>query len=420
MDSLVEKWLRDNFASTSTKDVYRSALNRFQTEILGRLSFEKAIQSYKAGRRNPLVDLQKFYRTFEDKPTKTRSTYVSPVKMFLAENGVRIDEGKWKISQRRLRRSVKGTRTIDDAPTVPQLKSIVSNMNLKGRSLTLFLASAGCRIGETLQLTVNDLYLDADPPRAQIRDEYTKFGEGGRIVFMSYEARDAIKDWLRMRGKTSKRFGGTFKGSRIWNISDGNARYVWDHAVEQAGLDKRDSKTGRRVLHLHSLRKFFRSNIDLPVDIVHALMGHKGYLDRAYVRMGVPKLAKMYSGAMARVSVYSAPQSRRSEVQRFVAMSGVSIEELIHTLQEMMYASGEGSGGGVSLREPIDADYVYSLTDEEIGELIRRTLNRGVPSEGRPQQKVVAEDDLEQYLQDGWRYISSLNNGSHKCIVQKA
>jgi len=47
---------------------------------------------------------------------------------------------------------------MDDAPTIPELRSITANMNSKGRSLTLFLVSSGSRIGETLKL-------EADPPR---------------------------------------------------------------------------------------------------------------------------------------------------------------------------------------------------------------------------------------------------------------
>jgi len=50
------------------------------------------------------------------------------------------------------------------------------------------------RIGETLKLEKQDFKLDADLPSVDIKAEYTKGGVGGRTVYFSYEARDAIKD----------------------------------------------------------------------------------------------------------------------------------------------------------------------------------------------------------------------------------
>jgi len=83
-----------------------------------------------------------------------------------------------------------------------------------------------------------------------------------------------------------------------------------------------------------------------------------------------------------------------------------------------------GTGGGVSKRLPIDEDYICGLDDVEIGKLIRATLKRELSPEtatngGQSLQKIVSEDELEGYLAQGWRYISSLNNGSQKCVVAR-
>jgi len=80
---------------------------------------------------------------------------------------------------------------------------------------------------------------------------------------------------------------------------------MWNMACEKAGLDFRDNRTKRRIYHLHSLRKFFRTKIGLDLDITHALMGHTQYLDDAYLRLEESgEIAKAYKDAMPNVSVY--------------------------------------------------------------------------------------------------------------------
>ena len=58
----------------------------------------------------------------------------------------------------------------------------------------------------------------------------------------------------------------------------------------------RDDETNRIQLHIHQLRKFFRSQLALkcPVDIVEALMGHSSYLSEAYRRYTVKQMAEHY------------------------------------------------------------------------------------------------------------------------------
>ena len=329
MDELVERWLSENFQNKDTKIVYRSALNLYKQKILRGLSYRESLRRYKANKKRffdneGMCDIKRFMVSLQKRPSATKNVYVNVVKIFFAEHGLPIPDALWKRTKKRLMKG--GSRTKDKAPNHKELKTITSHMDLKGRALTLFLASSGCRIGETLQLTVNDLDLEADPPRAHLRKEYTKYGEEGRLVFMNYEARDLIKDWLKIKHTVLKRDGrGDYGGKRVWNMSTHNARVIWNRAVEKARLQTRDVETGRRTLHLHSLRKFFRSYIKLPWDIVQGLMGHHAYLDKAYERIRESELAEMYREAIPSVSIYSAKPSRKEEIKRFVAMSGTNI-----------------------------------------------------------------------------------------------
>ena len=72
--------------------------------------------------------------------------------------------------------------------------------------MILFLVSSGARIGEILQLRIEDFDLEADPQRVYICKEITKGGMGGPTTYFSYEARDAITDWLRIKDTASYSF----------------------------------------------------------------------------------------------------------------------------------------------------------------------------------------------------------------------
>jgi len=106
------------------------------------------------------------------------------------------------------------------------------------------------------------------------------------------------------------RIGEKVKGSHhekydpelVWSMHLVTARKNFNEAVNRAGLNKRDSRTNRYKLHIHSLRKFFRSRIGLDPDQTHALLGHIGYLDDAYLRIHKKELAEAYIRAMPNIT----------------------------------------------------------------------------------------------------------------------
>jgi len=71
----------------------------------------------------------------------------------------------------------------------------------------------------------------------------------------------------------------------MFSWTPSNVRYMWNQACEKVGIGIGDNNTNRRLYHLHSLRKSFRTKIGLDLAVTHALMGHAEYLDDAYLRL---------------------------------------------------------------------------------------------------------------------------------------
>jgi integrase len=270
---VVTDWLSE-FKGKNTRNVYRSVLRKFQ-KFVG-----LDLNEYIAESRDFLGDFKAFVASL-DTPPKSATLYTSVVKLFLQEQKfLKLSEDEWRKIKKR-QEIVDVPVTQDRAPTKSELKQILNYLDIKGRALVLFLASTGARIGETLQIRTDDVDLDSDPPKAAIRALATKGNLGGRVVRMSYEARDAIRDWMKIKGALKNKTGASFDKELVFSFSSTDARNMWNRAIKKAKLDQRDPETNRYVLHFHSLRKFFRTNIGLDFDLTNALMVHYAYLDKS-------------------------------------------------------------------------------------------------------------------------------------------
>jgi len=388
----IEKWLKRNFVSKTTIATYRTALTKFHKrfgEIRTPEQLESAIKLWS-------VELRKKYTP------KTINTYIAAVLSYYRDNGITLEPEAWRRIKKRLLPPAKPS-TFDRAGTHEDWKRILTHMSLAGRSLFLFLLSTGCRIGEALQLKVSDLDLESDPPRAHIRPEYTKGGYGGRIVFFTYEARDAIEEYLKSKFLLNKRMPKKLYNpklhryihpvetgdDRVWSMNQSTVSAMLWEALRRAGLDERDETTGRRLIHVHSTRKFFRSNCGLPDALVHALMGHEGYLDNSYLRMNPDKSGEEYRAvAIPRLSIFERTTTDRLEILKLVTRSlGASKEEIEAVIQEY-----KGRG--------------FEDVAMAIGNLIKQQLK----SNSR-EYRIVDEDEVQGYLLNGWDIVKVLNDG---------
>ncbi len=282
---------------------HRQAIHNFFSSVYGECSLnqlDELAEKYFTENRDIQKDLEDFLAYIRDYAPLTKRNKVSSVRNFLVENDVELPQKFW----RRLVRRIKGSRalTLDKVPSNTGLRKLLTHMPMQGRALYLLLSSSGMRIGEALQLTLEDLLLDEEPLRIQIRGEYTKTGNS-RHAFASRETKEALQEWLKIRGEyleaavgKSHHYEKSMKDDRLFPFQSTTAYLMWRGALKKAKMAQRDKSTNIRKLHPHVLRKFFRTRLGavIPVDVVEALMGHEGYLTEVYRRYTVEDLAKFY------------------------------------------------------------------------------------------------------------------------------
>ena len=300
----------DTYSSMSTVNNARYALRLFLQSVYGEGNLEQLATRYIKEEPDPRKDIQNFFSEIKHRPPASIRVLISHTKTFLLENEIEIPQRFW----RRLSRRIKGTsaRTQDKVPSNKELKQILMQMPQHGVTLFLVLASSGMMIGECLQLKISDIGLDEDPPQINLRPEYTKTGNR-RTAFISQEAKQYIKEWLKNRlayirsAAKRGRFPRDPMDERLFPFSQTNALNIWHNAIKKARLNERYNGTNRYKLHPHVLRKFFRTRLGavIPVDVAEALMGHQGYLTQAYRRYSVEDLGKIYKEGESALTIFS-------------------------------------------------------------------------------------------------------------------
>jgi len=188
------------YDSEKTVGTYKVVINHFLTNIYGEGKLETLAERYFHEKRDHEADLQNFLAHIKEHPPKTVRLYLSAVRTFLMENEIELPQRFWRKLNRRIKG---GTVTVDRIPSNVELRRIIMHMPMHAKALYLTLASSGMRIGEALQLTLDDINLDNNPVKISIRGEYTKSGDK-RIAFISGEAKEHIVEWLKSRSQYLK------------------------------------------------------------------------------------------------------------------------------------------------------------------------------------------------------------------------
>jgi integrase len=310
--NLLDKWL-DSFSSQGTKRTYRAGIRKFMEMVYGEdytdhealaAAMEHYIDDVRAGDRNAGDDIlllthaemvDRKGKTHEVAP-KTVRGYISGVRDFFEANDITLNGRQAKI----LRRKAPTTEALTDgrAPTKTELIKVLSHADVRMRAIILFITASGTRLEETLSIDINDVRLDENPIRVCVRAAHAKGKKHGRETFLTDEAANALREWLKVRdeyfGKSRKRHVsklaslGLLKGKipkgvksenlvpttttdlRVFPYSKGFISRQWQEVAKKAGIYEQDESTNHGKITLHSLRKY------LKVQLLNAGMGEFG------------------------------------------------------------------------------------------------------------------------------------------------
>ncbi|MEM3549939.1 MAG: site-specific integrase [Candidatus Bathyarchaeia archaeon] len=345
----VDDWLNKNFRVEKTKRDYVLAIQLFVKAIYGNdaTDYNGFISRYFKEQRNFLEDLKTFiqYMNREGYAPRSIHTLTIVIKKFFSRHGHKISDDDWEdISRGLLPPNVAATQ--DEILTKDQCKMLLPHFSVLGKAIFLFLLNTGARIGETLKLRVDDFNLETDPPSVYIRPQYTKGGVGGRVMWFSYEAKEALIEWWKVKDTKKKRGrAGKFPKEMAFGIKPIGFNLMLNMALRKAGLAKRDpsTKTKFYIYHVHTLRKFFStamSEAGVPESIIHAWMGHKGYLDSAYKRYTKEKLAQIYKEHMDAVTIQGGVSKHILEELKMLRQKNEEIETLKKLCEEKGIKNG--------------------------------------------------------------------------------
>ncbi len=378
---------------------------------------DELVKALREGRVDLYELLDEFVSVLVDegKTRQTINVYIAAIRHFLLANGIKLDREELK---NRVLLPRHYSQFEDRIPTKEELKLMYHTADLTTRTLLVVLVSTGMRIGEALKVKVEDLHLDHDPPYIRLRPEYCK-GKRGRIVLLTPEAVDLLKQYIRVKGLRE----GDLLFNLSYNSAWGRLRRVFDNV---------DTRTvGRRyILHPHSLRKYFRTMLAVAgvhKDFINKLMGHKDYLSENYIRENLEMVKREYAKAIPYLTIQH--EERRDVVSTFVDQMlelakryGVTESEIVEALRRKFnfeLASAEVTYD--SLRESLNI--IYALYPEEVREVFRELLHvqtngavstsrvNDLGSSLRRPKYVIArgEGELMKYLEEGYELVRELS-----------
>lgn len=165
----------------------------------------------------------------------------------------------------------------------------------------------------------------------------------------------------------------------------------------------------------HALRASFSkiaTSCGINKDLIDYMMGHETSFSGAYSNLEDEDLEKNYDDLEPHLTVSTSIVSAEDRLRDQAKLWGINLDDIIQREARKLYESGAGASGG-EFPNFEDPEVMASVLRDEIKRLLS---NNGSPRE----QRIVNEEDLPSLLSEGWRYVNSLNNGSGKCIIQRA
>ena len=319
----------NTFTSPGTIRVYRHYLTQFFTIVEQNPdTYVKDIRRLENGERLDTLDqyekdITKYWKWLINKEyaPKSVTNAIEGVRIFFREYRIHLDDVFWD----KLKKRGTGSKPIskEEPLTKDILKQILTHGDAKIRSMALIMASSGMRVNELVQIKLDDLDFSKTPTKITIshtgRAKQSIKNKTSRITFISTEATESLKEWLKQREKmltlSIKRTNFpnakiSIDDERVFPLQTNNVRRIWNNLLEKSGYNEKDKKLkkDRYVYHVYMLKKFFKTHFSrYDWELAELLMGHTVYLSPNYHRLTENELREHYKEGEKNISIFSAP-----------------------------------------------------------------------------------------------------------------
>lgn len=299
--------------SENSVNAYKVSLNHFRkfTEQRYQCTVREIIIRVKNG--DP--DVFRLYNEFVvylhklGRKPATIKLIIAGVKGYLRYEGIKA----YSEDFRQLVKLPKKLRHREEPLTKDILIRLLHNVPPKLQTAILVAVASGMRIGELVQLTISDIDFESKPTKIRIRAEITKTKES-RETYLTSEATKSLKDylvrffdWKEGESNPSIQNRVIFGRTSILKIDVDQEKFksvlvaenVLAHSmgwyVRKIPELNKLNENGRKMIHFHGFRKFFRTVVGNAVgrDYAESLIGHHFYLD-TYYNLPDEKKREMY------------------------------------------------------------------------------------------------------------------------------
>jgi len=226
----------------------------------------------------------------------------------------------------------------------------------------------------------------------------------------------ALQQYLKEREAAGEKltpesplFTDTYYYSKFLTVEDFEG--VWGRLLRRAGLAQKSHKWF--ILHIHTLRKYFRSNcVGVDISYRERWMGHKGlYLDMSYFMAEEQLHLTEYRKAIPHLTIYATSTEeknlRKKMLIDFARMQGTPEDEL-KKLDEILARAKDVDEGIKEFRR-----------FKEDGEAEQPRKETRTAHDGNGKYLVAhTEDEMIQKLHEGFRLVQSLNHDKYLMEIQ--
>jgi len=316
LENLISDYLDSVYVISHSKAsirVYRSGIDHFAKFV--QFKYEKSLEQVISELKDDFMDKYNVFKDFViylDKAGKKPASikiWVVGAKGFLRNCGIKIYSEDFKTSVRLPKR----VQQREEPLTKEIILRLLDNVPAKLRTIILVATASGMRIGELVQLRLSDVDFDSKPIKIKIRAETTKTRES-RETFLTAEATNSLKDYLTryfdwkehdsnhslkdtliFRKTTKSRKSPDMRKNSIQQINTSTLINSLNDSIKTIPELSKLNENGRRMIHFHAFRKYFRTVVGNAVgrDYAEAIMGHHFYLD-TYYQLPEEKKREMY------------------------------------------------------------------------------------------------------------------------------